>query len=94
LHLVGYLYYWQMGFNSVFKGLIHRGRDFLFPAYSCLCPVSPVTVSRLFSPRDSLEICGLQDLASVLEGDDNHMNSMQDFVLDRPGSSDIKLYAT
>jgi NDP-sugar pyrophosphorylase family protein len=20
LHLVGYLYYWQMGFNSVFKG--------------------------------------------------------------------------
>jgi len=27
LHLVGYLYYWQMGFNSVFKGLM-------------LCPVS------------------------------------------------------
>jgi len=23
LHLVGYLYYWQMGFNSVFKGLIY-----------------------------------------------------------------------
>ena len=22
LHLVGYLYYWQTGFNSVFKGLI------------------------------------------------------------------------
>ena len=21
MHLVGYLYYWQMGFNSVFKGL-------------------------------------------------------------------------
>jgi len=21
LHLVGYLYYWQMGFKSVFKGL-------------------------------------------------------------------------
>jgi hypothetical protein len=21
LHLVAYLYYWQMGFNSVFKGL-------------------------------------------------------------------------
>ena len=21
LHLVGYLYYWQMGFNSVFEGL-------------------------------------------------------------------------
>ena len=24
LHLVGYLYYWQMGFNSVFKGLMFR----------------------------------------------------------------------
>ena len=24
LHLVGYLYYWQKGFNSVFKGLINR----------------------------------------------------------------------
>jgi hypothetical protein len=24
LHLVGYLYYWQMGFNSVFKGLITK----------------------------------------------------------------------
>ena len=23
LYLVGYLYYWQMGFNSVFKGLSH-----------------------------------------------------------------------
>jgi len=23
LQLVGYLCYWQMGFNSVFKGLIH-----------------------------------------------------------------------
>jgi len=22
LHLVGYLYYWKMGFNSVFKGLM------------------------------------------------------------------------
>jgi len=24
LHLVGYLYYWQMGFNSVFKGLMEE----------------------------------------------------------------------
>jgi hypothetical protein len=24
LHLVGYLYYWQMGFNSVFKGLMFK----------------------------------------------------------------------
>jgi len=70
------------------------GRDFLFPAYSCLCPVSPVTVSRLFSPRNHLEICDRQDFASVLEGDDNHMNSFQDFVLDGAGSLGIKLYAT
>jgi hypothetical protein len=32
LHLVGYLYYWQMGFNSVFKGLS-----------STLCNLSPVS---------------------------------------------------
>jgi hypothetical protein len=70
------------------------GQDFIFPAYSCLCPVSPVTVSRLFSHHDHLEICGRQDFASVLEGDDNHTNSFQDFVLDGPGSSGIKLYAT
>jgi hypothetical protein len=70
------------------------GRDFLFPVYSRICPVSPVTVSRLFSTQDRLEICGQQDLASVLEGDDNHVNSFQDFVLDGPGSSGIKLYAT
>jgi hypothetical protein len=50
-------------------------------------------VSRLFSPRDHLEISGRQDFASVLEGDDNYMNSFQDFVLDGPGSSGIKLYA-
>jgi hypothetical protein len=31
LHLVGYLYYWQMGFNSVFKGLI-----LLLPAWNAL----------------------------------------------------------
>jgi len=24
LHLVGYLYYWQMGFNSMFKGLNNK----------------------------------------------------------------------
>ena len=69
-------------------------RDFLFPAYSCLCPVSPVTVSRLLSPRDFLQVCDRQDFASMLEGDDNHMNSLQDFVLDGLGSSGIKLYAT
>jgi len=29
LQLVGYLCYWQMGFNSVFKGLnIHSGEKF------------------------------------------------------------------
>ena len=26
LHVVGYLYYWHMGFNSVFKGLRHTGK--------------------------------------------------------------------
>jgi hypothetical protein len=51
-------------------------------------------VSRLFSPRHRLEICGRQDFASVLEGDDYHMNCLQDFVLDGPGSSGIKLHAT
>jgi hypothetical protein len=51
-------------------------------------------VSRLFSPRSHLEICDRQDFASVLEGDDNHMNSFQDFVLDGAGSLGIKLYAT
>jgi len=29
LHVVGYLYYWQMGFNSVFKGLIPITKDSL-----------------------------------------------------------------
>ena len=28
LHLVGYLCYWQMGFNSVFKGLIKQKENF------------------------------------------------------------------
>jgi hypothetical protein len=27
LHLVGYLYYWQMGFNSVFKGLTQNAES-------------------------------------------------------------------
>ena len=31
LHLVGYLYYWQMGFNSVFKGL--RGMCSTLPVW-------------------------------------------------------------
>jgi len=30
LHLVGYLYYWQMGFNSVFKGLKVTGSTPVF----------------------------------------------------------------
>jgi hypothetical protein len=29
LHLVGYLYYWQMGFKSVFKGLISGTRKYI-----------------------------------------------------------------
>ena len=27
MHLVGYLYYWQMGFNSVFKGLKEKKKS-------------------------------------------------------------------
>jgi hypothetical protein len=40
LHLVGYLYYWQMGFNSVFKGLNPggAGRDFPQPSTLALGP--------------------------------------------------------
>jgi len=35
LQLVGYLCYWQMGFNSVFKGLIPRlFHNVLIPKYS------------------------------------------------------------
>ena len=30
LHLVGYLYYWQMGFNSVFKGLMKIAKRDIF----------------------------------------------------------------
>jgi len=30
LQLVGYLCYWQMGFNSVFKGLKLEGHEILF----------------------------------------------------------------
>ena len=37
LHLVGYLYYWQMGFNSVFKGLISK-----YPSKgTILFPIAP-----------------------------------------------------
>ena len=34
LHLVGYLYYWQMGFNSVFKGLTALKPPAVFPVRS------------------------------------------------------------
>ena len=38
LHLVGYLYNWQMVFNSVFKGLKHShvSRSTKFPTYSSI----------------------------------------------------------
>jgi hypothetical protein len=39
LHLVGYLYYWQMGFNSVFKGLIETVRVVM---EQCVLPSLPV----------------------------------------------------
>jgi len=40
LQLVGYLCYWQMGFNSVFKGLRISGSIPLFP-YMSLCEAYP-----------------------------------------------------
>jgi len=36
LHLVGYLYYWQMGFNSVFKGLMKNFLNIKLHIYYCL----------------------------------------------------------
>jgi len=33
LQLVGYLCYWQMGFNSVFKGLIWQNKPLLKPQH-------------------------------------------------------------
>jgi len=33
LHLVGYLYYWQIGINSVFKGLKNGIHTLVFPWY-------------------------------------------------------------
>jgi len=38
LQLVGYLCYWQMGFNSVFKGL-NTLRNFCFLFTPCSCSV-------------------------------------------------------
>jgi len=41
LHLVGYLYYWQMGFNSVFKGLMSAldGSEYLTSCPNCFTPM-------------------------------------------------------
>jgi len=36
LHLFGYLYYWQMGFNSVFKGIILNVINCLIWSYRLL----------------------------------------------------------
>jgi len=33
LQLVGYLCYWQMGFNSVFKGLKNLKRSYIFRSH-------------------------------------------------------------
>jgi len=40
LHLVGYLYYWQMGFNSVFKGLMALNINFIVTVQSNVPHVS------------------------------------------------------
>ena len=44
LHLVGYLYYWQMGFNSVFKGLMAKHSDHL--GYDAESVTDRIPISR------------------------------------------------
>jgi hypothetical protein len=44
LHLVGYLYYWQMGFNSVFKGL---NKKYMYSYLKC------IVYDKLLKPRQS-----------------------------------------
>jgi len=49
LQLVGYLCYWQMGFNSVFKGLRHSA---LCPqgVFTCLVWLSkPTAITSLYN---------------------------------------------
>jgi len=46
LHLVGYLYYWQMGFNSVFKGLTPFSMgDLIASAHLCLLTANVTSFS-------------------------------------------------
>jgi len=50
LQLVGYLYHWQMGFNSVFKGLKETGwaPGSLWPRAQKLAPTGTRFSDRLF----------------------------------------------
>ena len=49
LHLVGYLYYWQVGFNSVFKGLTWAN-------YYCHLRISRLALSVLIRTSTNLVI--------------------------------------
>ena len=74
LHLVGYLYYCQMGFNSVFKGLSHTrskihsnfALNFLFltEPFSGYNPHMHVLISLTFS--STLEECGRYQIIAAV----------------------------
>ena len=51
LHLVGYLYYWQMGFNSVFKGLIKAAAFDCCRMYPSAYESPPSNVPLVYIPR-------------------------------------------
>ena len=51
LHLVGYLYYWKMGFNSVFKGLITK--------VILRCTVRK-TLKKTYSSKSQFHICNME----------------------------------
>jgi len=60
LHLVGYLYYWQMGFNSVFKGLtwatiISFQNTFIF----VVSYVHVVDVQSIFKQHANRPVCSV-----------------------------------
>ena len=57
LHLVGYLYYWHMGFNSVFKGLsVIRGSE--LPECLIPYPFSNIRSNSVFKYKElELDVC-------------------------------------
>jgi len=57
LHLVGYLYYWQMGFNSVFKGLIQLLKLKIVPCGTATCRLSTFNNSQVaFSVHSTINV--------------------------------------